>query len=297
MAQKQFGELIAAMVTPFREDGAVDFELARKLALQLVEKGCDGVVVSGTTGESPTLTREEKLRLIAEVREALPETVMVWAGTGSYNTRDSVEMTHLAETTGADGVLAVTPYYNKPSQEGLYRHFKAVAESTSLPIMLYNVPGRTGVNLSPETVARLSELSNIVALKEASGNLDQVSHLLRLKPEFLVYSGDDSLTLPMLSIGAQGVVSVACHLVGREMKQMIRAYKEGDVAKAREIHVRLWPLFKVLFIASNPVPVKAALRCVGFPAGPLRPPLCDPSEKELQEIKKVLTELGLPDER
>ncbi|MBE3519813.1 MAG: 4-hydroxy-tetrahydrodipicolinate synthase [Firmicutes bacterium] len=293
MAQKGFGELIAAMVTPFREDGTVDFELAWKLALKLVEEGCDGVVVAGTTGESPTLTREEKLRLIAEVREALPETIMVWAGTGSYNTQDSVEMTRLAEATGADGVLAVTPYYNKPSQEGLYRHFKAVAESTGLPIMLYNVPGRTGVNLAPETVARLSEISNIVALKEASGNLDQVSHLLRLKPEFLVYSGDDSLTLPMLSIGAQGVVSVACHLVGREMKEMIRAYKEGNVAKAREIHARLWPLFKVLFITSNPVPVKAALRCVGFPAGPLRPPLCDPSERELQEIKKVLGELGL----
>lgn len=292
MAQKPFGELIAAMITPFREDGAVDFKLARKLALKLVEEGCDGIVVSGTTGESPTLTREEKLRLIAEVRETVPENVMVWAGTGSYNTRDSAEMTHLAETTGADGVLAVTPYYNKPSQEGLYRHFKAVAESTSLPIMLYNVPGRTGVNLSPETVARLSELPNIVALKEASGNLDQVSHLLRLKPGFLVYSGDDSLTLPMLSIGAQGVVSVACHLVAREMRQMIRAYKEGDIAKAKEIHLRLWPLFKVLFITSNPVPVKAALRSVGFPAGPLRPPLCDPSEKEMQEINKVLKELG-----
>ena len=292
MAEKLFGELIAAMVTPFREDGTVDFSLARKLAVKLVEDGCDGIVVSGTTGESPTLTREEKLRLIAEVREALPETTMVWAGSGSYNTRDSVEMTHLAETTGADGILAVTPYYNKPSQEGLYRHFKAVAESTSLPIMLYNVPGRTGVNLSPETVARLAEIPNIVALKEASGNLDQVSRLLQLKPDFLVYSGDDSLTLPMLSIGAQGVVSVACHLVASEMKRMINAYKEGRVGEAREIHLRLWPLFKVLFITSNPVPVKAALRTIGFPAGPLRPPLCDPSDKEMEEIRRVLGDLG-----
>lgn len=293
MTGKPLGELIAAMVTPFREDGAVDFTVARNLARYLVGEGCDGIVVSGTTGEAPTLTRDEKVKLLAEVREAVPEGVMVWAGAGSYNTRDSVEMAHLAEVTGADGLLVVTPYYNKPSQEGLYRHFKAISESTSLPIMLYNVPGRTGVNMAPETVARLSELRNIVALKEASGNIDQVSHLLGLKPDFRVYSGDDSLTLPMLSVGAQGVVSVACHLAAADMKKMIRAYKEGRVDEARSIHLKLWPLFKVLFIASNPTPVKAALRLTGFPVGPLRPPLCDPSERETDQIRKVLNDLGI----
>lgn len=294
MKKSPWGSLIVALVTPFNEDGSVNYEAGVKLAKKLASEGTDGVLISGTTGESPTLTREEKLRLLAMVRESLDPKTMVWAGTSSYNTEDSLSLTKLAEVAGADGILAVTPYYNKPSQEGMYAHFKAIAGETSLPVMLYNVPSRTGVNLLPETVLRLARVENIMAIKEASGSVDQSSHILADCPEdFYVYSGDDSLTLPLLSVGASGIVSVAAHVVARDMKSMLDFYYEGDIAKARELHLKLYGLFKVLFITSNPVPVKTALEMTGVHVGGFRPPLCPPTERERDEIARVLSELRL----
>ena len=293
MRESSYGSVIIAMVTPFTSDLEIDYGTSVRLAQSLSAQGADGILVSGTTGESPTLTPEEKIRLVSEVRSALPRDVMVWAGTSSYNTKDSVELTRRAEDAGADGILAVTPYYNKPSQEGLYRHFKAISESTSLPIMLYNVPGRTSVNILPETVLRLAELKNVRAIKEASGNLDQVSMILRGCPEsFFVYSGDDSLTLPILSLGGSGIVSVAAHLVAQDLKNMIQCFGKGEVKEAWSIHHRLFELFKVLFITTNPVPVKTALEMVGVPVGGFRLPLCGPSDKELKAIREVLVKMG-----
>ncbi len=301
MRASTYGSVIVALVTPFKDDLSVDYGTARALAARLASEGCDGVVVSGTTGESPTLTVEERLHLLAEVKDAVGPGVRVWAGASGYNTKESVELTRLSEKGGADGILAVTPYYNKPSQQGLYLHFKAISDETSLPVMLYNVPGRTSVNMLPETVLRLSELKNVVAVKEASGNLDQSSQILAHCPEtFYVFSGDDSLTLPILSVGGSGIVSVAAHLVARPLRDMVDSYREGRLSEAREIHLRLFKLFKVLFITTNPVPVKTALGLCGTPVGGFRLPLCPPSDREKAEIARVLVELGLtrdPDTR
>ena len=289
-----FGRVLTAMVTPFDDRGAVDEAQVAVLARRLVDSGSDGIVVAGTTGESPTLTDEEKIRLVRSVREAVGTRATVVAGTGTYDTRHSIHLTKEASRAGADGVLLVNPYYNRPSQDGLYAHFKAIAESTDLPCILYNIPGRTGVNAAPETIARLAEISNIVAVKEASGNLDQASEIRRRTPDdFLIYSGDDSLTLPILAVGGTGVVSVASHLVGREIQEMVKAYERGDVRKALQMHVRLFPLFKVLFITTNPVPVKAALNLSGFRVGGPRLPLVEATPKEKEQIQAVLKELAL----
>jgi len=289
-----FGQVITAMVTPMDRALAVDYDRAAALAKRLVEAGSDGLVVSGTTGEAPTLTDDEKIRLFRTVREAVGPRAKVIAGTGTYDTAHSIHLTREAERAGCDGVLLVNPYYNKPSQEGLYRHFKTVAESTSLPVMLYNIQGRTSVNCEPATIARLAEVPNIVAVKEASGSLDQMSQIRKLtRPEFLLYSGDDSLTLPLLAVGGTGVVSVASHLAGREIKAMIQAFQAGDIRQAQTLHFRLWPLFKVLFITTNPVPVKAALALSGFDVGSLRLPLVDATAKEREQIGAVLKELAL----
>ena len=294
MKTSPYGSVIVALVTPFSEDMSVDYGTARMLAVRLTAEGCDGVVVSGTTGESPTLTVAERLRLLNEVKDAVGPDVRVWAGASGYNTKESVELTHLSEKAGADGILAVTPYYNKPSQQGLYLHFRAMSEETALPVMLYNVPGRTSVNMLPETVLRLAEMKNIVAVKEASGNLDQASQILASCPEtFYVFSGDDSLTLPILSVGGSGIVSVAAHIVARALRSMVDSYREGDLDKAQEVHLRLYKLFKVLFITTNPVPVKTALELCGTPVGGFRLPLCPPSEREKAHIARVLVELGL----
>ncbi|MBC7334887.1 MAG: 4-hydroxy-tetrahydrodipicolinate synthase, partial [Clostridia bacterium] len=244
--------------------------------------------------ESSILTHEEKLTLFRTVKEVVGDQAAVIAGTGSNNTAASEALTAEATALGVDGVMLVTPYYNKPSQEGLYQHFLACARATSLPVMLYNVPGRTGVNLLPETVVRLAAVENIVALKEASGNLDQASEILRLvPPHFRVYSGDDSLTLPLVAIGAYGVVSVASHLVGKELQAMVNGLVAGRVAEAQAIHRRLFPLFKALFMAPNPVPIKAALALLGRPAGRPRPPLVALSESEEATLRRVLHEVGL----
>lgn len=290
----EFGKILTAMVTPFNEQGEVNYQAAKNLAVKLVENGSDGLVIAGTTGESPTLTTEEKLTLFSTVVEAVGGRATVIAGTGTNNTQATVELTKAAERTGIDGVLLVAPYYNKPPQEGLYQHFKKVAEATTLPLMIYNIPGRTGVNITPATMRRLAEIDNIVALKEAAGDINQAAEMVRVLPkDFLVYSGDDSMTLPMLSVGATGVVSVASHLVGRRMKSMIEAFNQGDVSKATELHRELLPLFKVLFITTNPIMVKAALNLLGIPVGATRLPLVEPGPQELEQLKEVLQQLGL----
>lgn len=290
----QFGRVLTAMATPFDESGAVAWEQVTALAKRLVENGSDGIVVAGTTGESPTLSDEEKIRLFRAVKETVGARAFVVAGTGTYDTRHSIHLSREAERAGCDGLLLVNPYYNRPSQEGLYAHFRAIAEATPLPCMLYNIPGRTGVNCLPETLARLSEVPTIVAVKEASGSLDQVSEIRRrTKEDFLIYSGDDSLTLPILAVGGTGIVSVASHLVGREIQQMVRAYEQGEVRQALRLHLRLLPLFKVLFITTNPVPLKAALNMSGIDVGKPRLPLVEATAKEKEQIRSVLNELAL----
>ena len=288
-----FGSLITAMVTPFKKDLSVDYDRAAELAVRLVETGSEGIVVAGTTGESPTLSSNEKVRLFETVVEAVGTRAAVLAGTGSNSTADSIALTKKAEITEVKGIMLVTPYYNKPPQEGLYRHFKAVAESTRLPVMLYNVPGRTGVNLLPATVLRLAQISNIVAVKEASGNLEQASEICRKAPRgFAVYSGDDSLTLPIMSVGGCGIVSVASHIVGEAMSGMIKSFVSGDVATAAKIHGQLMPLFKGLFFTTSPAPVKAALRLTGFDVGTPRLPLVDLDERETEYLRGILKETG-----
>jgi 4-hydroxy-tetrahydrodipicolinate synthase len=262
------------MITPFTESGEVAYDKAAELARHLLKTGSDGIVVSGTTGESPVLTNDEKERLFVAVKEAVAGQAAVVAGTGSYNTAESLALTKIAEKAGVDGIMLVTPYYNKPSQEGLYQHFKTIAGATSLPVILYNVPGRTSVNMLPPTVSRLSEVENIVAVKEASGSMDQVAEIRLSTPdEFLIYSGDDSLTLPILALGGHGVISVASHVAGLLIKEMIYSYFSGRVDRAKELHLKLFPLFKVLFITTNPVPVKAAVNMIGIESGIPRLPL------------------------
>lgn len=290
----KWGHVLTAMVTPFAPSGEVDYARAGWLAERLVENGSDGLVVCGTTGESPTLSKEEKLRLFATVVERVGGQATVIAGTGTYNTAESAAFTQEAEKTGVDGILLVNPYYNKPSQEGLYQHFATVARSTTLPVMIYNIPGRTSVNLLPETLARLAEVANIVAVKEASGDLAQIAEVKRRVPaDFLVYSGDDALTLPILAVGGVGVVSVASHLVGREIAEMIAHFLAGRVREATALHLKLLPLFKALFVLTNPVPLKSALTAVGWPMGGVRLPLIEAGPKETEVIRGELARLGL----
>lgn len=281
------------MVTPFSADGSVNYEMAERLADHLVSHGSDGLVVCGTTGESPTLSWEEEYQLFKTIKQAVSGRAKVVAGTGSNSTQEAIEATQKASHLDLDGALQVVPYYNKPSQEGLYEHFRHIAQAVpDLPIMLYNIPGRTGCNLAVETVSRLAELDNIVAVKEASGNLDQVSQVrLHTPSDFLIYSGDDSLTLPTLSVGGCGVVSVASHLVGDQLQQMIQAYEAGQVKQATDIHLHLLPLFKALFVTTNPVPVKVALAQRGWDVGSVRLPLCPASDEVQHLIQDVLTSL------
>lgn len=286
--------LLTAMVTPFNEDMQVDYGMAAQLAEHLVENDTQGIVVAGTTGESPVLTEDEKLRLFAAVKGQVGSRATVWAGTGSNNTQHDIELSRKAEKTGVDGILLVAPYYNKPSQEGLYQHFKAVAEAVSLPVMVYNIPSRTSINLLPETVARLAEIENIAAIKESSGDMNQASQLARLLPDSMkIYSGDDSLTLPMMALGAYGVVSVASHLVGKDIARMINAFLQGDVGEATRIHLALFPIFKGLFINTNPIPVKEALNMMNIKVGGLRLPLTGASEQERAVINDMLISAGL----
>lgn len=290
-----FGSVLTAMITPFKEDGSVNYAVAEKLAVFLAENGTDTLVVCGTTGESPALSWDEEYELFRVIKQAIAGKAKIMAGTGSNSTHEAIAATQKADQLGLDGSLQVVPYYNKPPQEGLYEHFRAIALATpDLPLMLYNVPGRTGQNLLPETVARLSEVPNIVAIKEASGNLEQASQIRRLTPpEFRIYSGDDSLTLPLMAIGGCGVVSVASHLVGQSLQQMVQAFTSGQVQVAAQIHLKLYPLFKALFLTTNPIPIKAALNLQGWQVGLPRLPLTPPSEELNQKLQAVLSELEL----
>ena len=289
-----FGEVLTAMITPFTDDGEVNYAEAARLAAYLAENGSDALVVSGTTGESPTLTDEEKVRLFSTVVEAVKGKAKVLAGTGSNATKHSVELTKKAEACGVDGIMLVVPYYNKPTQEGLYQHFATVAQATTLPVLLYNVPGRTSLNMTAETTVRLATtVPNIVAIKEASGNLEQISFICRTAPaDFAVYSGDDALTLPILAVGGCGIVSVASHVAGKEIKKMVSAYRSGDVETARALHLRLLPLFKGMFILTNPIPVKTAMHLLGFKTDVMRLPLVAPTAEEKDTIKELLSKMG-----
>jgi len=290
-----FGRVVTAMITPFTADGSVNYSEAEKLADYLVNHGSDAIVVCGTTGESPTLTWDEEYQLFQVVQKAIAGKGKVIAGTGSNCTNEAISATQQAAKLGLDGSLQVVPYYNKPPQSGLYKHFQAIAQSSpDLPIMLYNIPGRTGQNLLPETVAQLAAIPNIVAIKEASGNLDQVSQVRHVTPsEFAIYSGDDSLTLPMLALGCYGVVSVASHLVGEQIQQMIQAFVQGKPAEATNIHLKLLDLFKSLFLTTNPIPIKTALKLQGWDVGSVRSPLDDCPPDITEKLKVVISALDL----
>jgi len=292
--QNTFGSLITAIVTPFDIQHEVDYDRFADLCRHLADHGSDGLVVTGTTGESPTLTFEEKVNLYRSAVEAVAGKCRVIAGTGGNSTQETLRLSQEAEKAGVQGVMLVVPYYNKPTQEGLYTHFQAIAASLSIPVMLYNVPGRTGLNLQAETTIRLAGVENIVAIKEASGDLNQVTAICASTPDyFSVYSGDDSMTLPILSVGGVGVVSISSHLIGLEMKKMINAFLQGAIADAIQINQRYFPLFKGLFVRSNPIPLKAALKLTGIDVGSPRLPLL-PLEKELEgQLKNLLQDLSL----
>jgi 4-hydroxy-tetrahydrodipicolinate synthase len=286
---KELGRLITAMVTPFDEKGEVDYEQAKKLALALLDSGSDGVVVVGTTGESPTMLRLEEYRLFREIKKAVGGRGSVIAGTGSNSTAEAMEATREAEKIGVDACLLVVPYYNKPTQEGLYQHFKKVAESTSLPCILYNVPSRTVTNMTAETVIRLSQIDNIIGVKEASGNFEQIAKIINdTRDDFIVWSGNDGDTFPMMALGAYGIISVVSHLVGKQIKQMINSFLAGKIEEAAAMHRRLLPLFNAMFIVSNPIPIKYAVNYVGFRVGKPRLPLTEPDEKTAAIIKDAL---------
>lgn len=286
---EKVGRLITAMATPFNQEGEINYEQAKRLALALLNSGSDGLVISGTTGESPTLTREEKLRLFSEVKSAAGNRGTVIAGTGSNSTSQSLELTREAEKTGVDACLLVVPYYNKPTQEGLYQHFKAIANGTSLPCILYNVPSRTVTSLSADTTIRLSQIDNIIGVKEASSNLGQIARIIdNTKSDFLVWSGNDGDTLPIMALGGYGLISVASHLVGNQLKEMINAMTNGRIGQAAKIHHHLLPLIDALFVISNPVPVKYALNHIGFDVGKPRLPLTEPDEKTASLIRETL---------
>jgi len=284
-----FGSLLTAMVTPFDQNGEIDYEATKELINYLITNGSEGLVIAGTTGESPTLSHEEKLNLFQFTAETANGRAKVIAGTGSNNTKASIELTKEAAATGIDGIMLVTPYYNKPSQEGMYQHFRTIAEATSLPVMLYNIPGRSVVNLDADTIVRLSHIENIVSIKEASGDLDKFAEIIsKTSDDFSVYSGEDSLTMPTLAIGGSGVVSVASHVIGNEMQEMIQSYFRGDVAYAASMHRHILPLMKALFAAPSPTPVKEALNRMGVSVGSVRLPLIPLNEAEKTTLYQIL---------
>jgi 4-hydroxy-tetrahydrodipicolinate synthase len=293
----ELGRLLTAMVTPFDDEGKVDYEQAKKLALALLDSGSDGLVVVGTTGESPTITWDEEFRLFKEIKQAVGGRGSVVAGTGSNNTSEALEATREAEKIGVDACLLVVPYYNKPSQEGLYQHFKTIAAGTGLPCIPYNVPSRTITSLASDTVVRLSQIDNIIGIKEASGNLVQIADIIRRAREgFLVWSGNDSDTFPIMTLGGYGVISVASHLVGKQIREMMDSLLGGDIARAASRHRDLLPLVNSLFLVSNPSPLKYALNQVGFRVGKPRLPLTEPDEKTAAVIRDTLKnyEIDLP---
>jgi 4-hydroxy-tetrahydrodipicolinate synthase len=288
---KEIGRLLTAMITPFKEDRSVDYHAAADLAQMLVKDGSDGVVVSGTTGESPSLTDAEKIELVKAVKDAIPGKNVV-AGTGSNDTHHSVELSKLAMKAGADALLAVVPYYNKPPQEGMYQHFKAISEIG--PTIMYNIQGRTAINMTAATTLRCAELPGVIGVKEASGDLDQVGLVCAGKPDdFRVWSGDDSWTLPILAVGGYGVICVVSHIAGRSMKKLIDAYSKGDNEVAVDIHHGLLPVIKALMTtAANPVPIKSVLNEMGFHAGPFRLPLVPLTDEQQRSVMKTIGDAG-----
>jgi 4-hydroxy-tetrahydrodipicolinate synthase len=294
MMAGRFGSVVTAMVTPFREDHAVDLDRAQELASWLVDHGSDAVVAAGSTGESPTLTHKEKAELFRAVGDAIRGRGKLICGTGTYSTAETLELTQAAEDAGADGLLVVTPYYNKPPQRGLVAHFERVADATELPMILYNIPGRTATRIEHDTLLELAQRPNIVAVKDSTGDFQSITRLVSEAPEgFEVYSGDDWATFGYLCLGAVGVVSVASHLVGPQVRQMIELIETGDVPAARKIHEDLSPLFNALFVTSNPIPLKAALEMVGRPCGDPRLPLVPATSGERERVRKALEDAGL----
>lgn len=292
----RFGRVLTAMVTPFDPEGGLDLAAVGPLVEHLLATGSDGLVVAGTTGEAPTLTKHEKLELFREVKQVTGDRATIVAGTGTNNTAASIELTRAVEGMGLDGVMLTGPYYNKPSQEGFYQHFRAIAQETELPVVLYNVPGRTSKNIEAATVLRLaSELPNIVALKEAGGDFDQITAICAGAPAgFEVYSGEDGLTLPMLAVGCVGVISVASHLAGDKISEMIRRFEAGEVQEAARLHQQLMPLFRACFLPSgNPACVKRGLELIGVPVGGLRLPLVPASDADTQTLRSACEALGL----
>lgn len=287
-----FGKVATAMVTPFDHKGNIDFEKTTQLINYLISNGSDALVIAGTTGESPTLSTEEKLALFRHSVKVVDGRVPVVAGTGSNNTYASIELTKKAEEIGVDAIMIVAPYYNKPNQEGLYQHFKTIAESTELPVMLYNIPGRSVINMSVDTIVRLAELPNVVALKDASGDLDAMTAIIaQTSDDFALYSGDDGLTLPVLAIGGTGIISVASHVIGNEMQEMVKLYESGSPKEAAKIHQRIVPVMKSLFAAPSPTPVKTALQLKGLDVGSVRLPLVPLTEEERQTLVSTLNTL------
>ncbi len=284
------GEIITAMVTPFKKDLSIDYPSLEKLVNHLINTGSDAILVAGTTGETPTLSHDEEYEMFRFVKKTVNGRVKIIMGAGSNSTETAVTSSIKAKELGADAILSVVPYYNKPSQKGMYEHFSEVAKSVDLPVILYNIPGRTGVNMLPVTIAKLAnEHKNIAAVKQSNSDLDLISDIKSLCPDdFAIYSGDDSLTIPMMSLGAHGVISVASHLVGNDMKKMINAFKSGKVQEALDIHIKLYPLFRKLFMAPNPVPVKAALKYAGIIEEFVRKPLVVLDDEEKQQLFSVL---------
>jgi 4-hydroxy-tetrahydrodipicolinate synthase len=287
------GEVITAIVTPFGEDGRVDVDAFRELAGFLVDHGSDGIVVAGTTGESPTLSDEEKLELFAVAVEAVGDRATVIAGTGTYDTAHSAHLTGRANELGVDGYLVVTPYYNKPPQRAIVRHFEEIAAATDKPIVAYNIPARVIVNIEPATIARLAEIPNVAAVKQAYDDLDEARFIAQ-ETRLDLYSGDDPITFAFLELGGVGVVSVASHVWGPQIKEMIRRYRDGDVEAARTLDHDLAPAYDLLRIQTNPIPIKAALRLLGHAVGGHRLPMVEPSDEELERVRSCLARAGMP---
>ncbi|WP_042223721.1 4-hydroxy-tetrahydrodipicolinate synthase [Oceanobacillus manasiensis] len=284
-----FGRVLTAMVTPFDHNGEIDYDQTDILIEYLLENGTDGLVIAGTTGESPTLSMDEKVNLFKHVVKVVNKRVPVIAGTGSNSTKASIDLTSEAEKSGVDAVMLVAPYYNKPNQRGMFEHFKTIANATTLPVMLYNIPGRSVVKLTAETIIELSKIQNIVSVKESTGDLDQAAEIIEnTSDDFSLYSGDDSMTLPMLSIGANGIISVASHIVGNEMKEMVNHYETGEVKQAAAKHRKLVPVMNALFTAPSPSPVKAALQMKGIESGGVRLPLLPLTDEERSVLKEKM---------
>lgn len=282
---------IVALVTPFK-NGGINYETLKKLFDFHKKGGTDAILLSGTTGEAPTLTLDEKVELFSFGKENTD--IPIIAGTGNYNTMESVELTQKAEKVGVDAALIITPYYNKPTQKGLLAHFKKIAGNTKLPIIIYNVPGRTGISISPETVAELSQIKNIIGIKEASGSLKQCFDIKRKAVnDFIILSGEDAMTVPIMSVGGKGVISVTANIVPEMVNEMVQNYMDGNVEKAMELHYTLLPLTNAMFIETNPIPVKTALGLMDFDVGPLRLPLVEPNKESVVKIKEELKKIGV----